>query len=471
MSQGDEASSRLFRELLGILRTRGIAVRVERFKTPPDRAGGYCELHGNKLVLLHAGSTEAEQLQALIEAIEAIGLSHLKLTGADLSPPLLARLNRRGRMPWPHRTQAPALKRALYRMESNVSLSTFTTTHVGGPAFRLATATSKAGLFESLERAAEEELPVLFLGGGSNVVVSDRGVHACVVVMKTTGVNFSNVGDGYWDCTVEAGTVWDDFVAEATRRNLQGIECLSGIPGSVGATPIQNVGAYGQEVSETIQRVGVLDTLERRDIVLSAKACEFSYRNSAFKSVARGRFVVTDVTYRLKEGGTPCVKYAELERALKGSKSPSLSELRHQVLMLRRSKSMVYDPNDENHRSCGSFFLNVLLTERDYEELARRAGEPPPSFNAGNGRVKVAAAWLIERAGFPKGTREGNVGISSRHSLSLVVHPGGNATELVRLAHRVRNRVEDTFGVRLHPEPEFWGFDDFEDGLPTLLSI
>ncbi len=266
-----------------------------------------------------------------------------------------------------------------------------------------------------------------------------------------------------------AGEPWDDVVGLATARGWAGVECLSGVPGRVGATPIQNVGAYGQDVAETIVAVRALDRRTLRSVTLAASECGFAYRDSRFKSGEPDRYVVTGVTYRLTNGGAPRLRYPELVRHVeaRGLPRPTPAEVRESVLEVRRNKSMLLDPTDENGRSCGSFFVNPIVDASVAAEVERRAGDASmPRYAERDGRVKLAAAWLIERAGFSRGERLGPVGLSTRHTLALVAHDGARASDVATLARRIRSRVAERFGVRLVPEPVFWGFASLDDGLP-----
>jgi UDP-N-acetylmuramate dehydrogenase len=230
----------------------------------------------------------------------------------------------------------------------------------------------------------------------------------------------------------------------------------------VGATPIQNVGAYGQDVSETLTSLRALDTATGRMITLRNAECGFAYRDSRFKSVEPGRHVVLSVTYRLVAGGAPCVRYAEVARdlAARGDGAPSLRAVREAVLAIRRSKSMVIDAGDANRRSCGSFFTNAVVTAADADRVARVAGDPAmPRWPQPDGRVKLSSAWLIEHAGFARGHREGPVGLSTRHALAIVAHDGARAADVVAFARRIGAAVQARFGVALTPEPVFWGLD------------
>ena len=349
----------------------------------------------------------------------------------------------------------------------NVSLAPRTTLSVGGPARFYAEPRSPAAVRAALEWAGERAIAVRVLGGGSNLLVADRGVAALVLGVHITGVDVYTSPDAV-HVTAGAGEPWDPFVERAVDSGWAGLECLSGIPGKVGATPIQNVGAYGQDVSETIERVDAIDRATAEPVTFSARECAFAYRDSAFKHALADRFVLTSVTFRLTPGGAPALRYAELTRALAGAPSPTLAQVRATVIALRRSKSMVFDPADENHRSAGSFFTNPLVTEPQLaaaREAARpllRAGEKIPEFPAEPGLTKLSAGWLIERAGFPRGTHEGAVGLSTRHALAIVNRGSATAADIVAFATRIKRGVFETFGVSLVPEPVLLGFEPEE---------
>jgi UDP-N-acetylmuramate dehydrogenase len=302
-------------------------------------------------------------------------------------------------------------------------------------------------------------MPFRVLGGGSNVVVADEGVDGLVVRMALRGVRVEAGGDRVV-VRAAAGEPWDALVALAVARGWAGVECLSGIPGLVGATPIQNVGAYGQEVSETIRAVRALDCATGRVHTLDPGQCAFGYRDSRFKSAEADRWVVLAVEYRLAPGGAPAVRYAELAEHLetRGIRRPTLADVRASVLAIRRAKSMVLEPGDENRRSCGSFFTNPVVSAELADRVQALVGDPAmPRWPQPDGRVKLAAAWLIERAGFPRGYRQGPVGLSTRHALAIVAHEGASARDVVALARRLQAAVEARFGIRLTPEPVFWG--------------
>jgi UDP-N-acetylmuramate dehydrogenase len=342
----------------------------------------------------------------------------------------------------------------------SVALAPLTTLGVGGPARWFVRATEEAGVLAAHAFARDRGLPLRVLGGGSNLVVADAGVEALVVQMALPGITLRE-HDGVAELTAAAGEPWDTVVRTSVERGWAGLECLSGIPGLVGATPIQNVGAYGQEVSDTVSAVLALDAVRGEVVTLPAARCGFAYRDSMFKSGEPGRWVVLAVTYRLRPGGAPTLGYADVARHLsaRGGARPTLADVRESVLAIRRAKSMVLDdPGDPNRRSCGSFFLNPILDPAHAEAVAARAEDPAmPRWPQPDGRVKLSAAWLIEHAGFTRGERHGPVGLSTRHTLALVAHAGARARDVLAFAGRVRETVEARFGVRLTPEPVFWG--------------
>ena len=345
----------------------------------------------------------------------------------------------------------------------SVPLAPLTTLGLGGPARYFAEITDAADVAGALRWAKERDLPVFVLGGGSNLVVADEGFPGLVLRLRRRGQSWTRAGNEV-RVQAQAGETWDDLVARAVLRDAAGIECLSGIPGTVGAAPVQNIGAYGREVAETIKSVHVLDrnTFELRD--LDFGACGFGYRTSLFKREP-DRYVILSVNLGLVVGGRPPFRYAELKSAFPCYVVPSLADVRQTVLALRRKKSMVYDEADSNHRSAGSFFTNPVVTAEFAAQIAQRAvaagfiQEPAatPSYVLADGRVKLAAGWLIEHAGLSKGFRMGPVGISSQHALALVHHGGGTTADLLRLALHVRGVVFDRFGISLTPEPVFLG--------------
>lgn len=326
----------------------------------------------------------------------------------------------------------------------------------GGSARFFIQALNEAELVAALAWAEERSLQAMCLGGGSNLVVSDAGFDGLVIQLANRGVGV--VEDSAESVLVEAsaGEVWDDLVSLCVCENWSGLECLSGIPGRVGATPIQNVGAYGQEVSQTIERVRCLDRTSRDVREFSNADCHFGYRDSRFKRVDRNRYVVTAVQFRLRKSIAPLPSHPELAAKLPSS-GASLEQIRQAVLTTRRSKSMVWDPADPNRRSCGSFFVNPVLDSAEFLQLKARCDALPPHYPQAGSRFKVPAAWLIEQAGFGRGHRIGNVGLSTNHTLCLVAHDGARTDELVHFAQTIQRGVLARFGVRLTPEPVLVG--------------
>jgi UDP-N-acetylmuramate dehydrogenase len=335
-----------------------------------------------------------------------------------------------------------------------VLLSELTTLHLGGPAGTVVEATTETELVHAVRRLDAAGEPSLVLAGGSNVVVADAGFPGTVVRVATPGVALDGAR-----VEVAAGESWDALVARCVDGGLSGVECLSGIPGSVGATPIQNVGAYGQEVADTIAGVRALDRRSGEVATLTPSDCAFSYRSSAFKREP-GRWLVLAVTFELHAGDASApVRYAELARTLGvdlGERAP-LGAVREAVLGLRRAKGMVIDPGDPDTVSAGSFFTNPILEPDAFAAFEARAGEAPPRWQE-EGRVKTSAAWLIERAGFTRG--HGNpegIAISTKHVLALTNRGAGTTRELVALAREIAGGVHAAFGVVLVPEPVFAG--------------
>jgi len=350
-------------------------------------------------------------------------------------------------------------------LQENVPLARFSTLGVGGPARYFTRAEDAETVAEAVRWAAQRRLPLLVLGGGSNIVVSDKGFDGLVLHVALRGHAVTSGDDGT-EVHAAAGEPWDTLVAAAVERGWAGLECLSGIPGFVGATPMQNVGAYGQDVSETIVRVNALDVRSGETVAFTNAECRFGYRDSRFKRDDRGRYVILGVAYRLRPGGEPAVRYPELVRYLEAQalgRPPALSDVRAAVIEVRRRKSMVIDPADPNRRSVGSFFMNPIVDAATVASVRealsgtgrREDAETMPQYPAGAGKVKLSAAWLIERAGLARGYGSGAAGISTNHTLALVNRGGATAAEIVGLAREVRRRVHDAFGITLVPEPVF----------------
>jgi UDP-N-acetylmuramate dehydrogenase len=339
----------------------------------------------------------------------------------------------------------------------DVSLAPFTTLRLGGPAARLVTAVTDEELVEAVSAADARKEPVLLVGGGSNLVIGDEGFDGTAVVVATRGVAL----DGR-TLELAAGENWTDAVAETVRAGLAGIECLAGIPGSAGATPIQNVGAYGQEVSATITEVVAYDRVARETVTVDAADCGFAYRTSRFKEDP-ARHVVLRVRFTLEDAGglSAPVKYAETARALgvgPGDRVP-LAKARETVLALRAGKGMVLDPEDHDTWSAGSFFTNPVLGAGDYAAFLDRARAllgadvTPPAYPEPGERTKLSAAWLIDKAGFTKGYGDGPARISTKHTLALTNRGAATTEDLLALAREVRTGVAAAFGVTLVNEP------------------
>jgi UDP-N-acetylmuramate dehydrogenase len=347
------------------------------------------------------------------------------------------------------------------RILENVALAPYTTLQIGGPARYFIEARQEAEILDALSYADEHSLGVFVLGGGSNLVVADSGWPGLVLKIAISGIHTENA-NGKRLFTAGAGEDWDKLVAYSVEQNCSGIECMSGIPGTVGGTPVQNVGAYGQEVAETITLVRVVDTLSGKMRDLKASECGFSYRTSIFNVSEKGRYIVTRVSYSLTRDGNPKVEYADLKRYFaQQTSTPGLRELRDAVRNIRSSKGMLIASDDLDSRSAGSFFKNPIMSSAEYERIAALAvcqQQKPPSFPAPQGMVKISAAWLVEKSGFHKGYSEGQVGISRKHSLAIVNRGAAKAEDVIRLKDKVQQAVLRVFGVQLHPEPVFVGF-------------
>jgi len=353
-------------------------------------------------------------------------------------------------------------------IQENVPLAPLTTLQVGGSARYFAELRREDEVREAAQFAKTRELALFVLGGGSNLVVADSGWPGLALRVAIGGIT-TQTTDAPGNAvlfSVGAGVNWDDFVAHAVVQNCAGVECLSGIPGSVGGTPVQNVGAYGQEVADTIESVRALDLKEDRMVVLPKPACGFRYRTSIFNTTERGRYIILRVNYRLKRGGAPSLKYADLqkhfaERLAEKKTPPSLAETREAVREIRRSKGMLLVPGDEDCRSAGSFFKNPVLSEAQFRDLAERAkseGLEIPSYPALDAQRKVSAAWLVEHSGFSKGYGLGAVGISHKHALALINRGDAKASDIVDLKDEIRHGVQKAWGILLEPEPVFAGF-------------
>jgi UDP-N-acetylmuramate dehydrogenase len=350
----------------------------------------------------------------------------------------------------------------MIEIQENVCLAPYTTLQVGGNASYFIEPRNEGEVIEALRWAQTRALPVFVLGGGSNLLVSDAGFHGLVLHIAIVGIDTHAEGDKRI-YSAGAGVEWDTLVEHAVEDNCAGVECLSGIPGSVGGTPVQNVGAYGQDVSETSACVCAVEVATLERVKFDGAACGFSYRQSRFNGPDLGRYILTRVDYALKPGGAPKIAYADLKRhfsnKLSSDNYPTVSAVRKSILAIRRAKGMVLDETDTDSRSAGSFFKNPVILHEEYERIAAGSAVPVPHFEAGKGQVKLAAAWLIEQAGLGKGFTLGQVGISSKHTLALMNRGGATAADVLLLKEFVQRRVQERFGVELRPEPVMLGFD------------
>jgi UDP-N-acetylmuramate dehydrogenase len=339
-------------------------------------------------------------------------------------------------------------------VRQDIPLAPLTTMGVGGPARRFVEVSTEAELVEAVRFARSYALPLFVLGGGSNLVIADEGFPGLVLKVAMTDVSL----DG-GELTAGAGCDWDTVVAQAVEAGCAGLECLSGIPGTVGATPVQNVGAYGQEVSETITEVRAIDLLTLEPVTLTSRDCRFAYRSSIFNTTDRERYIIVQVAFTLRFGGEPTLRYADLHSHFEGcGDQPTLAEVRDAVREIRHRKGMLIVPGEEDARSAGSFFKNPMITASIYEQLRAEVGSNIPSYPAGEGLRKLSAAWLVEQAGFTRGYAKGAAGISSKHALAIVNRGGATAADIIALKDEIQGRVLERFEIELQPEPVFLGF-------------
>jgi UDP-N-acetylmuramate dehydrogenase len=350
-------------------------------------------------------------------------------------------------------------------IQDNISLAPLTTFRVGGPARHFIDARSEQDVLDAVSVAAAGQFPLFVLGGGSNLVVSDEGWPGLVLKVSIPGLEFRNDPTNP-TIIAGAGENWDSLVALAVSKHCAGVECLSGIPGTVGGTPVQNVGAYGQEVAETITSVRVLEIATGKVIDLNRDECGFSYRTSIFNSTHHGWYIVLQVTYTLNRSTAPKIEYADLKKYFAGrSGAPTLQQTREAVRSIRNSKAMLLVEGDEDCRSAGSFFKNPVVTKPEAERVdalahQRVPGKVMPWYPAEDGMIKLSAAWLVEQAGFAKGYTRGPAAISRKHSLAIVNRGGAKATDIIALKDEIQQRVLDLWGLSLVPEPVFVGFGD-----------
>ena len=345
------------------------------------------------------------------------------------------------------------------KLLENVPLAPLTTLQVGGPARYFVKAGTADEVGQAVQSANDLSAPLFVFGGGSNLVISDAGWPGLVLKIAIGEID-ERRENGTQLFEVGAGVEWDEFVAHAVKKKCAGVECLSGIPGTVGGTPVQNVGAYGQEVSQTIHSVQALDLTNGHLVELCNEACEYTYRSSIFNTRFPGRYIILRVSFGLKLEGEPTLVYADLKRYFAGKPGPSLQQARDAVREIRRSKAMLIEAGDEDSRSAGSFFKNPIVSDGEFGRLAEtaaRRGLSVPSFKTAQGK-KISAAWLVEHSGFHKGYARGPVGISRKHALAIVNRGGAKAADVVALKDEIQRRVRDQWEVQLKPEPVFVGF-------------
>lgn len=339
-----------------------------------------------------------------------------------------------------------------------VTLAPYTTFGIGGPAQWFIEGSTEEEVLDAVRFAHEQNARLFVLGGGSNLLISDAGFPGVVLHIVLKGIEQQHLGNAT-RFSVAAGEDWDAFVSQAVDQNCGGIECLAGIPGSVGGTPVQNVGAYGQEVAETISFVRALDLQTMRFVELHAAECGFAYRRSIFNTSHRDRYIVTRVQYELRNNTNAVTSYADLKRYFQNWKSsPTLSEVSSAVRDIRRGKGMLIVPGDPDCRSAGSFFKNPVISSEHFAQImARSNGANVPNYPAADGQVKLPAAWLLDQAGFHKGYVQGRAGISSKHTLALINRDGASASDIAALRDAIVARVAEKFAIHLEPEPVWVG--------------
>jgi UDP-N-acetylmuramate dehydrogenase len=343
------------------------------------------------------------------------------------------------------------------QLSEHVALAPYTTFGIGGPARWFIEASKENEVQEAVRFARQQNAPLFVLGGGSNLLVSDAGFPGVVLHIALKGIEQQAL-EATTRFSVAAGEDWDAFVSLAVDQNCGGVECLAGIPGSVGGTPVQNVGAYGQEVSETIRLVRALDLNTMRFAELTASECGFAYRRSLFNTSERGRYVVTRVEYELKSDADSVISYADLKRYFQNVPAPALKEVCSAVREIRRQKGMLIVPGDPDCQSAGSFFKNPVISQEHFSQIVVGAdGANVPHYPASDGQVKVPAAWLLDQAGFHKGFALGRTGISSKHTLALINRDGASAADIAALRDAIIAKVAEKFAIDLEPEPVWVG--------------
>lgn len=329
-----------------------------------------------------------------------------------------------------------------------------TTLEVGGPIDFIVEVLSVEELADVVRRTKYAALPLIVIGEGSNIIVGDDGLRGVVVILKMKSCKIEE-NDNAAMVTVEAGVRWDDFVKNMVEEGYSGVEAMSGVPGTVGASPVQNIGCYGEELSDVFIELLAYDTIEEKLVTLSKKQCKFGYRTSFFKRDESRRYIILSIKLELTSGLHKISQYPDLQAYFLENKinAPSLADVREAVLSIRRGKSMVLDKSDVNTKSVGSFFTNPIISKNRLEKIQTKYGEVP-YYNLASGEVKIPAAWLVEKSGFKKGYREGAVGISSNHSLAIINLAGASAADILKLSDKIHEQVFKNFGVDLQKEPQ-----------------
>lgn len=352
-------------------------------------------------------------------------------------------------------------------VQENISLAPFTTFKIGGNARYFITAETEKEIIDAINFANENDFEIFILGGGSNILVSDDGFDGLVLKIASKGILQAEIDDQFVAVTAQAGEDWDEFVEFCVNKDLAGIECLSGIPGLVGGTPIQNVGAYGQEVSETIKTVRVYDRKSKQVLELSNQDCGFEYRKSIFNTTQKDRFVVLSVVFNLQKNGKAKIAYADLQKHFV-DRNPTLAETRKIVRQIRESKGMLVRQGGLDSQSAGSFFKNPIVDKEKYNEIQKIAhkleligrDDKVPSFFVDENNVKIPAAWLIEKSGFHKGFQNGKAGLSTCHTLALTNRGNAKAEDILKLKEIIQSKIKELFEIELTPEPNFIGFQN-----------
>lgn len=350
------------------------------------------------------------------------------------------------------------------QIKKNILLKPLTTLKIGGSARYFCEVKNEKELLDALSFSRRRKIPYFILGGGSNIVISDSGFPGIVIQNRIQGIEIIKKGKKA-EIRVGAGENWDRLVERCVNQNLAGMELLSAIPGTVGAAPVQNIGAYGQSADKIIKSVTAFDSYSNKTVMFSNSDCKFKYRNSLFKSSKKNRYVIIEVSFKLILNGKPNLSaYHEIEKYFKNyKKMPKIADVRKAVIEIRSKKGMVIDSEVQSYKSVGSFFINPTIPKEDFTQIRRKLTETSDSkwFFELSREYKISAAFLIEQSGFPKAYREGEVGVSPKHALSLINYGNANAADMIALARKIKSAVFKKFGIILESEAQFVGFDSY----------